>query len=52
MPPRARKAWSSESRSASEMKRNPSRKLLLPAPFGPTRNIGERSGKLQAAMLL
>src|SRR5450756_92292 len=45
-------AWSREKRSPSRTSLRASRKLLLPEPFGPTRNVNGRRATSQEAMLL
>src|ERR1019366_8057701 len=52
MPPRSLSACSSDVRSESVTNRSASRKLLFPAPFGPTRNVNGPSLTSHAARLL
>jgi hypothetical protein len=47
-----RKAYSSVDRRPSEINRKASKKLLLPAPFGPTRSVTRPKRTSQAAILL
>lgn len=51
MPPRSRRAWSKDVRSASVINRNESTKLLLPAPLCPTRKVSALSSTSQFLML-
>src|SRR5579885_205524 len=50
--PRSRSACSNVVVSASVTKRNASKKLLFPAPFGPTNSVSGASSTSHAAMLL